>query len=55
MKHDEVWEHRLRAGVFMLLLSILILVLPLAAYGEGGDGTGNPRGFLNPWVWYHHP
>jgi hypothetical protein len=38
----------LRAGVFMLLLSILILVLPLAAYGEGGDGTGNPRGVFKP-------
>ena len=37
-----------KAGVFMLLLSILLVVLPLAAYGEGGDGTGNSRGVFKP-------
>lgn len=37
-----------KAGVFMLLLSILLTVLPLAAYGEGGDGTGNSQGVFKP-------
>ncbi len=37
-----------KAGVFMLLLSILFVVLPLAAYGEGGNGTGNSRGVFKP-------
>lgn len=37
-----------KAGVFILLLSILLVVLPLAAYGEGGDGTGNSQGVFKP-------
>lgn len=37
-----------KAGVFVLLLSILIGMLPLAAYGEGGDGTGNSQGVFKP-------
>lgn len=32
----------------MLLLSVLLVVLPLAAYGEGGDGTGNFQGVFKP-------
>ncbi len=32
----------------MLLLSILLVVPPFAAYGEGGDGTGNSQGVFKP-------
>ncbi len=37
-----------KAVVFMLLFSILLAVLPLAAYGERGDGTGNSQGVFKP-------
>ncbi len=45
MRHRNTGQ---RTGLLMLLLSVLLVVLPLAAYGEGGDGTGNSQGVFKP-------
>ncbi|TEB05923.1 hypothetical protein Psch_02965 [Pelotomaculum schinkii] len=45
MRHRNTGQ---RTGLLMLLLSALLVVLPLAAYGDGGDGSGNTQGVFKP-------
>ncbi len=43
------WIKRWRSGMIgLLLITVFLVVIPLAAYGEGGDGSGNTQGVFKP-------